>query len=190
MVHARYQVLYRFPECLHVLIFLYFAHCINQNSVSGCPKILQADKVVSDPLLLIEIDEMRRMNKETDAIEDFTMLDEDEWLVKLTSRILTVNFDKYWTSIRMYLHHHFSFWYLSALYICWRKLWWPTHSRWVNLMWLQLATSNIQRQIIYNTRRLLYIILLWMEMKPSQIGDDTLILHRDHELLSTFSIVQ
>lgn len=34
--------------------------------------------MVSDPLLLIEIDEMRRMNKETDAIEDFTMLDEDE----------------------------------------------------------------------------------------------------------------
>lgn len=45
-------------------------------SLSGCPRILQADKLVQDPLLLIEIDEMRKMNKETE-VEDFTMLDED-----------------------------------------------------------------------------------------------------------------
>ncbi|XP_027342579.1 E3 SUMO-protein ligase MMS21 isoform X1 [Abrus precatorius] len=44
--------------------------------ISGCPKILQADKLVHDPLLLVEIDEMRKMNKETD-VEDFTMLSED-----------------------------------------------------------------------------------------------------------------
>ncbi|CAJ1932558.1 unnamed protein product [Sphenostylis stenocarpa] len=31
------------------------------------------DKLVQDPLLLIEIDEMRKMNKETD-VEDYTML--------------------------------------------------------------------------------------------------------------------
>lgn len=47
-----------------------------QCPISGCPKILQADKVVNDPLLLIEIEELRKMNKETD-VEDITMLDED-----------------------------------------------------------------------------------------------------------------
>lgn len=51
----------------------------------GCPKKLQASKVVCDTLLLVEIDEMRRMSKQsarTDVIEDFTALDdlESEWL--------------------------------------------------------------------------------------------------------------
>ncbi|KAJ7948693.1 E3 SUMO-protein ligase MMS21 [Quillaja saponaria] len=52
-----------------------------QCPVAGCPKILQAGKVVCDPLLLIEIDELRTMSKETatgGVIEDFTMLDEEE----------------------------------------------------------------------------------------------------------------
>ncbi|KAL8512243.1 hypothetical protein ACS0TY_018626 [Phlomoides rotata] len=49
--------------------------------VSGCPKKLQADRVVCDPLLQIEIDEMRSLNAQRardDVIEDFTGLDEEE----------------------------------------------------------------------------------------------------------------
>ncbi|XAR56512.1 hypothetical protein NMG60_11037035 [Bertholletia excelsa] len=48
--------------------------------VAGCPKILVAERVVCDPLLLIEIEEMRSLNKEstrTQLIEDFTALDEE-----------------------------------------------------------------------------------------------------------------
>lgn len=47
---------------------------------SGCPKRLRADRVVCDPMLLVEIDEMRSMSKQSgraDVIEDFTALDED-----------------------------------------------------------------------------------------------------------------
>lgn len=43
--------------------------------------MLRPDRVVCDPLLLIEIDEMRSMNKEStrrDVIEDFTELDEED----------------------------------------------------------------------------------------------------------------
>ncbi|PON92772.1 E3 SUMO-protein ligase Nse2 (Mms21) [Trema orientale] len=49
--------------------------------VAACPKILHPRKVVCDPLLLIEIEEMRTMTKQTDTtevIEDFTDLDEEE----------------------------------------------------------------------------------------------------------------
>ncbi|KAK6134550.1 hypothetical protein DH2020_031720 [Rehmannia glutinosa] len=49
--------------------------------VAGCPKKLQADRVVCDPLLLIEIDELRSMSKQharDDVIEDFTQLDEED----------------------------------------------------------------------------------------------------------------
>lgn len=51
--------------------------------LSGCPKILQEDRVVCDPLLRIEIDEMQAMSKQTatrDIIEDFTdqLNEEDE----------------------------------------------------------------------------------------------------------------
>ncbi|KAL8032075.1 hypothetical protein ABFS82_13G071000 [Erythranthe guttata] len=45
--------------------------------VTGCPKTLQAERVVCDPLLLIEIDELRSMSKQrarADVIEDFTQL--------------------------------------------------------------------------------------------------------------------
>ncbi|BBH01728.1 RING/U-box superfamily protein [Prunus dulcis] len=48
--------------------------------VAACPKLLQADKVVCDPLLLVEIDELRAMKEQTvmtDVIEDFTELDEE-----------------------------------------------------------------------------------------------------------------
>lgn len=49
--------------------------------VLGCPKKLQAGRVVCDPLLLIEIDEMRSLNEQRardDVIEDFTGLDEED----------------------------------------------------------------------------------------------------------------
>ncbi|KAF6170663.1 hypothetical protein GIB67_015615 [Kingdonia uniflora] len=47
---------------------------------TGCPKILQAGRVVCDPLLPIEIDEMRSMANQTEqlnVIEDFTEQEED-----------------------------------------------------------------------------------------------------------------
>ena len=47
----------------------------------ACPKILQAERVVCDALLQIEIDEMKSMSKQpgrTDVIEDFTELDDDD----------------------------------------------------------------------------------------------------------------
>uniref|UniRef100_A0A5B7BW82 Putative E3 SUMO-protein ligase MMS21 isoform X1 n=1 Tax=Davidia involucrata TaxID=16924 RepID=A0A5B7BW82_DAVIN len=53
----------------------------SQCPVTGCPKILQAERVVCDPLLLIEIDEAHSMNKQTarpDIIEDFTELEEED----------------------------------------------------------------------------------------------------------------
>ncbi|PIN15728.1 hypothetical protein CDL12_11624 [Handroanthus impetiginosus] len=48
--------------------------------VTGCPKTLRADRVVCDPLLLVEIDEMRSMSKQraAEVIEDFTQLDEED----------------------------------------------------------------------------------------------------------------
>lgn len=51
------------------------------NFLSGCPKVLQAQRVLCDPFLLIEIDEVRSMSKQNagpDAIEDFTTLDEED----------------------------------------------------------------------------------------------------------------
>ncbi|TKY49135.1 putative pentatricopeptide repeat-containing protein [Spatholobus suberectus] len=72
----------RSMECRHIyekkviMQYLKSKQHHGQCPISGCPKILQADKLVQDPLLLIEIDEMRKMNKEND-VEDYTMLDED-----------------------------------------------------------------------------------------------------------------
>lgn len=50
--------------------------------LSGCPKKLNLDKVECDPYLLIEIDEMRSLNKQraragADIIEDFTELEDE-----------------------------------------------------------------------------------------------------------------
>lgn len=48
--------------------------------LSACPKILIAEKVVCDPLLIIEIGEFRTMTEQTERpniVEDFT-LDSDE----------------------------------------------------------------------------------------------------------------
>jgi len=49
--------------------------------VPGCPKVLQYNRVVCDPLLPVEIEEFRAMSKATvhaDVIEDFTALDEED----------------------------------------------------------------------------------------------------------------
>lgn len=48
--------------------------------VTGCPKILRAERVVCDPMLPIEIDEARSLNEQRargDVIEDFTQFEED-----------------------------------------------------------------------------------------------------------------
>ncbi|XP_019167912.1 PREDICTED: E3 SUMO-protein ligase MMS21 [Ipomoea nil] len=47
--------------------------------VAGCPKVLQAKRIVCDALLLIEIEELRTMGKQTagsGVVEDFTVLPE------------------------------------------------------------------------------------------------------------------
>ena len=63
------------------MLSLYNFLLLTRFLLSGCPKILRADKIVCDPLLLIEIDEMRAMSKQsapTSEIEDCTALDEEE----------------------------------------------------------------------------------------------------------------
>lgn len=48
--------------------------------IAGCPKIVRANKLVSDPVLLIEIEEMRSRSKENgkaNEVEDFTELDHE-----------------------------------------------------------------------------------------------------------------
>ncbi|KAF8726696.1 hypothetical protein HU200_019163 [Digitaria exilis] len=52
-----------------------------QCPIAGCPRILQVGKVVCDPLLLIEIEELRSSEppaQNATNIEDFTLLDEDD----------------------------------------------------------------------------------------------------------------
>uniref|UniRef100_A0A7N2MAX9 SP-RING-type domain-containing protein n=1 Tax=Quercus lobata TaxID=97700 RepID=A0A7N2MAX9_QUELO len=75
----------RSVECKHVyekkVVMVYIRSNARQCPVAGCPKILRADKIVCDPLLLIEIEEMRAMSKQsapTSEIEDCTALDEEE----------------------------------------------------------------------------------------------------------------
>lgn len=49
-------------------------------NLAGCPRVLRADRVFCDPLLLCDIEELRSMSKQnvgTDVVEDFTELDED-----------------------------------------------------------------------------------------------------------------
>lgn len=49
--------------------------------LSGCPKNLRVEKVVHDPLLVAEIEEMRSMSEQfarTNVVEDFTELDEEK----------------------------------------------------------------------------------------------------------------
>ncbi|XP_028793012.1 E3 SUMO-protein ligase MMS21-like [Neltuma alba] len=74
----------RSMECRHVyekqaiMQFMRSKHSRVPCPATGCPKFLKVDKVVSDPLLLVEIDEMRRMGKGPGSVEDFTGLDDDE----------------------------------------------------------------------------------------------------------------
>nr|WDV57329.1 MMS21 [Ipomoea batatas]GMC48621.1 E3 SUMO-protein ligase MMS21 [Ipomoea batatas] len=47
--------------------------------VAGCPKVLQAQRIVCDAFLLMEIEDLRQMGKQTagsGVVEDFTMLPE------------------------------------------------------------------------------------------------------------------
>ncbi|KAJ9182940.1 hypothetical protein P3X46_006870 [Hevea brasiliensis] len=73
--------------CKHIYekkaIMLYIASERGQPKcpIAGCPKILQAEKVVCDPLLVVEIEEMRCTSRQTaraNVVEDFTELDEEE----------------------------------------------------------------------------------------------------------------
>ncbi|OVA11217.1 E3 SUMO-protein ligase Nse2 (Mms21) [Macleaya cordata] len=77
----------RSMDCKHIYekkVVMHYIRTKNsspQCPVAGCPKILQAGRVVCDPLLLIEIDEMRSINNQTvrpSVVEDFTELDEEE----------------------------------------------------------------------------------------------------------------
>ncbi|KAF8409178.1 hypothetical protein HHK36_005252 [Tetracentron sinense] len=77
----------RSMDCKHIYEKKAVLHYIKSKSassicpVAGCPKILQAGRVVCDPLLLIEIDEMRSMSKQTaipTVVEDFTELDDED----------------------------------------------------------------------------------------------------------------
>lgn len=63
----------------------YFGFChliviLSSLIISACPRVLTPSKVLCDPLLLIEIEEMR--NSMTDeagrTIEDFTAIDEED----------------------------------------------------------------------------------------------------------------
>lgn len=77
----------RSVDCKHIyekkaiLHYIKSKHGRAQCPVAACPKILQAERVVCDALLQIEIDEMKSMSKQpgrTDVIEDFTELDDDD----------------------------------------------------------------------------------------------------------------
>ncbi|MED6133962.1 hypothetical protein PIB30_032985 [Stylosanthes scabra] len=71
----------RSVECKHIyekrIILQYISKSSNQCPISGCLKKLRADTVVQDALLLIEIEELRKVNKETE-VQDFTLLNEDD----------------------------------------------------------------------------------------------------------------
>ncbi|XLR32397.1 hypothetical protein S83_060297 [Arachis hypogaea] len=56
----------RSVECKHIYekrIIMQHIKSSNRCPISGCPKKLRADRVVQDALLLIEIEELRKMNK-------------------------------------------------------------------------------------------------------------------------------
>ncbi|KAK9152880.1 hypothetical protein Sjap_000360 [Stephania japonica] len=73
-------------DCKHIYEKMAVMHYIKAKKaqkcpVAGCPKILQAGRIVCDPLLRIEIDEMCSMGHQTGRsvpVEDFTELDEDD----------------------------------------------------------------------------------------------------------------
>ncbi|KAL1202457.1 E3 SUMO-protein ligase MMS21 [Cardamine amara subsp. amara] len=76
----------RSMDCRHVYEKAVILHYIVNNPnakcpVAGCRGILQNNKVICDPMLKFEIEEMRSLNKQnnrTEVIEDFTdLVDED-----------------------------------------------------------------------------------------------------------------
>lgn len=77
----------RSMDCKHIYEKKTITHFLTSKSnnctcpVAGCPKLLQLEKILCDPLLLVELEELRTMNKQsgnTEVIEDFTGLDEEE----------------------------------------------------------------------------------------------------------------
>ncbi|KAL1815337.1 hypothetical protein ACET3Z_017911 [Daucus carota] len=78
----------RSMDCKHIYGKKFIMHYIKSTKglqakcpITGCPKILREDRVVCDPLLRIEIEEMKAMSKEsgpTNIVEDFTDLNEEE----------------------------------------------------------------------------------------------------------------
>ncbi|KAI3888763.1 hypothetical protein MKX03_013931 [Papaver bracteatum] len=77
----------RSMDCRHIYEMKVVLHYIKKERppckcpVAGCPKILQAERVVCDPLLLLDIDEYRSTNIQTarpNMVQDFTELEEDE----------------------------------------------------------------------------------------------------------------
>ncbi|KGN55097.1 E3 SUMO-protein ligase MMS21 [Cucumis sativus] len=73
----------RSVECKHIYEKAAIMQYLNskksraQCPVAACPKMLQPDKVVLDPFLEIEIDELRKMSRHSGRIQDFTELDAD-----------------------------------------------------------------------------------------------------------------
>ncbi|XP_030460865.1 E3 SUMO-protein ligase MMS21 [Syzygium oleosum] len=70
-------------ECKHIYekeVILNHIRSKGGNSkcpIGACPKVLSADKVSCDPVLLYEIEEMRKRNAGTEVVEDFTALGEE-----------------------------------------------------------------------------------------------------------------
>lgn len=73
----------RSMECKHIyekaaiMQYLKSKKSRAQCPVAACPKMLQPEKVVADPFLQIEIDELRKMSRHSARIQDFTELDAD-----------------------------------------------------------------------------------------------------------------
>ncbi|KAL9232442.1 hypothetical protein vseg_007554 [Gypsophila vaccaria] len=74
-------------DCKHVYekkaILQHLRHHTKSNKcpVAGCPKPLHSDRVVCDALLLVDIEEMRSQNKQTEAtgvFEDFTTFSDED----------------------------------------------------------------------------------------------------------------
>ncbi|GFZ05511.1 RING/U-box superfamily protein [Actinidia rufa] len=75
----RYDIIWSSVDCKHIyekdaiMPYIKFKNPHSQCPVAGCPKIVVAERVVCDPLLLVEIDEMRcKQSARTDVVEDFT----------------------------------------------------------------------------------------------------------------------
>ncbi|CAK8535059.1 unnamed protein product [Lathyrus sativus] len=73
----------RSMQCRHIyekqVIMQYIQSKNNRTRcpIPGCPKVLDANVLIQDPSLAVDIDEMRKMNNKETDVEDFTMLEED-----------------------------------------------------------------------------------------------------------------